>query len=239
MNQRTKDMSETMLAAVSAPEQDALLDLWELDLRAIGGEIFRFCNQPNEKGEAVTFAGQRYEPYPIVADGFEMTGQGAGNRPKLTVSNLMGFVTAAAEQYRQLVGAVVIRRQTYARFLDAVNFVAGNPQADPLQVFVSKYLIERMVTLTAEAASFELAAPSESDGSVIPARIMLANICCWQYRGDGCGYTGGAVADRFDMPTSDARLDACSKGLRGCRARFGADAVLPFGGCPSADKVMS
>lgn len=237
MNPRINGMSGAMVQALSAVQQDVLLDLWEIDFREFGGEVFYLCNQVNELGNAVVWRGQAYEPYPIKGDGFEVTAQGAGNRPTLTVSNLMGFVTGAAEQFNQLVGVTVIRRQTYAKFLDAVNFAAGNPAADGNQEVVSKFVVERLASLNAETAAFELAAPSESDGAVIPARIMLANVCCWQYRGEGCGYTGRAVADRFDMPTDDPAKDACSGSLTGCRARFGATAALPYGGFPSSDKV--
>ena len=231
MNARMKAMSGTMLKALSATQQDALVEMWEVDFRAFGGEVFRFCNQVNEMNQAVVWKGQEYTPYPISAEGFEMTSQGAGNRPTLTVSNLLGFVTGAA------VG--VVRRLTYARFLDAANFKAGNPTADPNQEIIGKYVIEQMTSLTAERAVFELAAPSESDGAIIPSRMMLANTCIWQYRGEGCGYTGRPVADRYDIPTDDPKKDVCSGTLTGCRARFGATAVLPFGGFPSADKVMS
>lgn len=237
MNARMKALSGTMLKALSAAQQDALVEMWEVDFRALGGEVFRFCNQVNELNQAVVWKGQEYTPYPISAEGFETTSQGAGNRPTLTVSNLLGFVTGAADQYNQLVGVDVVRRLTYAKFLDAANFKDGNPTADPNQEIIGKYVIEQMTSLTAERAVFELAAPSESDGSVIPSRIMMANTCIWQYRGEGCGYAGRAVADRLDMPTDDIKKDACSGTLTGCRARFGATAVLPFGGFPSADKV--
>ena len=239
MNQRIKEMSGTMRQALTADQQDVLVDLWEVDLREFGGEVYRFCNQTNEKGTAVVFAGQAYQPYPIQAVGFELSSQGAGNRPTLTLSNMFGFVTAAAEQFNQLAGVAVVRRQTYARFLDAANFEAGNAEADPMQAVATKFVVERLANLTAETATVELAAPSESDGAMVPARMMYAGICVWQYRGEGCGYTGRPVADRFDMPTSDADKDVCSQSLQGCRARFGATAVLPFGGFPSADKVTS
>lgn len=237
MNPRINGMSGEMLQALSAVQQDVLIDLWEIDFREFGGEVFYLCNQVNELGSAVVWRGQAYEPFPISGEGFEITPQGAGNRPTLSVSNILGFVTGAAEQFGQCVGVTVVRRQTYAKFLDAVNFADGNPTADGMQEVVSKFVVERMASLSAESAVFELASPSESDGAVIPARIMLANVCCWQYRGEGCGYTGRPVADRFDMPTDDPEKDACSGSLTGCRARYGATAVLPYGGFPSSDKV--
>lgn len=239
MNQRIDMMSGVMLQALSATEQDVLVDLWELDLRALGGELLRFCNQVNERGQAVVWKGQAYEPYPIEADGFELSGKGASNRPKIKVSNLLGLVTGLTDKHNQLVGAVVVRRQVLARFLDTGNFIAGNATADPTQEVVSKFVIEQLSSMTAETAIFELAVPSEADGAVFPARIMLAGICPWQYRGEECGYTGRPVADRFDMPTDDPNKDACSGLLTGCRARFGITAVLPFGGFPACDKVTS
>lgn len=170
MNARMKAMSGTMLKALSATQQDALVEMWEVDFRAFGGEVFRFCNQVNELNQAVVWKGQEYTPLPMSAEGFEMTSQGAGNRPTLTVSNLLGFVTGAADQYNQFVGVGVVRRLTYARFLDAANFKSGNPTADPNQEIIGKYVIEQMTSLTAERAVFELAAPSESDGAIIPSR---------------------------------------------------------------------
>ena len=174
MNPRIKAMSGVMLQALSAAQQDVLVDLWQVDLRPLGGRIFYFCNQVNERGTAVVWQGQAYEPYPIKADGFESTSQGAGNRPTLTVSNLLGLITGAADQFGQLVGVQVVRRQTYAKFLDAVNFQSGrNPTADPMQEVVGKYLVERMTALNAETATFELAAPSESDGSYYAGKYLL------------------------------------------------------------------
>lgn len=238
MNQRMGKMSGVMLQALSSAAQDVLIDLWELDLRPIGGQVHRFCNHVNELSGAVLWQGQEYEGYPIQADGFELTGQGAGNRPKITVANVFGLITGAAADHGQLVGALVVRRQVLARFLDAGNFAAGNPNADPLQEVVSKYLIERMASLTAETAVFELAAPSEADGSVIPARVMLADFCPFAYRGEECGYGGRPVADRFGMPTDDPAKDACGGRLLDCQARFGATAALPFGGFVGIDKTL-
>lgn len=230
-------MSKKLLQSVSDVEQSALIDLWEIDLRPLGGELMRFCNLVNEKGESVTWRGQVYERYPIKAEGFEMRQGGADARPKLTISNAVGLVTAAADQYEMMLGAEVVRRQTLARFLDAVNFEAGNADADIEQERISKFVVERLSSWDRAAAVFELAVPSEADGSTIPCRPMQARVCVWQYRGDGCGYAGGAVADRLDMPTNDPNKDYCSGTLLGCRARYGKNAVLPFGGFPSSDKV--
>ncbi|PZY78751.1 phage minor tail protein L [Escherichia coli] len=169
-------------------EQSPRVVLWEIDLTVQGGERYFFCNELNEKGEAVTWQGRQYQ----------------------------------------------VRRRVYARFLDAVNFVAGNPEADPEQELSDRWVVEQMSELTAMTASFVLATPTETDGALFPGRIMLANTCMWTYRSDECGYTGGAVADEFDKPTTDIRKDRCSKCMRGCEMR---GMVANFGGFLSINKL--
>ena len=154
-------------------------------------------------------------------------GKGTSARPTLAVSNLFGMVTGLAAGMQSLVGATVVRHVVYARFLDAVNFTGGNPEADPEQEVVSRWVIEQLSELKATTATFVLATPTETDGSVFPARIMLADVCSWIYRSDECGYAGPPVADEFDKPTTDPAKDACSKCRTGCELRDN----LPRIGC--------
>ncbi|EEW2249716.1 TPA: phage minor tail protein L [Escherichia coli] len=214
--------------------QSAQVVLWEIDLTEVGGERYFFCNEQNEKGEPVTWQGRQYQAYPIQGTGFELNGKGSAARPTLTVSNLHGMVTGMAEDLQSLVGGTVVRRKVYARFLDAVNFVNGNSDADPEQEVISRWRIEQCSELSAVSASFVLATPTETDGAVFPGRIMLANTCTWTYRGDECGYHGPAVADEYDQPTSDITKDKCSKCLSGCKFR---NNVGNFGGFLSINKL--
>lgn len=207
---------------------------WKIDLTEVGGERYFFCNQQNEKGEPVTWQGRQYQPYPIQGSGFELNGKGTSTRPTLAVSNLYGMVTGMAEDLQSLVGGTVVRRKVYARFLDAVNFVNGNSDADPEQEVISRWRIEQCSELSAVSASFVLSTPTETDGAVFPGRIMLANTCTWTYRGDECGYHGPAVADEYDQPTSDITKDKCSKCLSGCKFR---NNVGNFGGFLSINKL--
>ncbi|EFA1745207.1 phage minor tail protein L, partial [Escherichia coli] len=172
-----QDIHEETLNESVKSEQSPRVVLWEIDLTAQGGERYFFCNELNEKGEAVTWQGRQYQAYPIDGSGFEMNGKGSSARPSLTVSNLFGLVTGMAEDLQSLVGATVVRRRVYARFLDAVNFVAGNPEADPEQELSDRWVVEQMSSLTAMTASFVLATPTETDGALFPGRIMLANTC--------------------------------------------------------------
>ena len=232
-----RELTPEQNKAITQLEQDVLLELFDIDFTKFGGDVYHFCNQTNELGQPIVWQGVTYLPYPISADGFELKNTGASNRPNITLSNLYGLVTAVVEDYQGGVGAVVTRRQVYAQHLDAANFAKGNPNADPNQQLLSRYVIERYSSLNSQSATFELAVPSETDGVMLPRRIIVANTCGWTYRGDGCGYTGHAVADEFDKPTDDPEKDKCSKCLQGCRARFGKKAVLPFGGFVGVDKL--
>lgn len=228
---------------LSQLEQHAIIELWEIDLRKIKnfngqyGNLYRLCSHVNPLGKDVVWNGETYSAYPLQGEGFALSGQGPSNRPKLTVSNLFGLVTGIVNDFDDVVGAVVCRRQVYVQYLDAVNFEGGNPQADPTQELPpSYYIIERLSDLNSQFATFELALPAETDGALLPARMMTV-ICMWEYRGEECGYRGPAVADEKDRPTTDLSKDKCSHCLTGCRLRFGANSILPYGGYPSMDKV--
>lgn len=229
-----QDIPLSTLTEITRTEQSAQVVLWEIDLTGIGGDRYFFCNEVNEKGEAVTWQGRKYDVYPIEGSGFEMNGKGAAARPSLKVSNLYGMVTGMVEDLQSLAGATVIRRKVYARFLDAVNFHSGNQEADPEQESVSRWVIEQCSELTSVSATFVLATPTETDGSVFPGRIMLANTCTWIYRSDECGYAGPAVADEFDQPTADPAKDACSRCERGCSLRNNTE---NFGGFLSINRL--
>ncbi|EBI1477390.1 phage minor tail protein L [Salmonella enterica] len=169
-----QDIPQRTLNETTKTEQSARIDLWEFDLTPIGGERYFFCNEPNEKGEPVTWQGRQYQPYPVKGDGFTMNGKGPGSRSSVSVSNLFGLVTGIAEDLNSLVGARVYRRQVYAKFLDVVNFTNGNPHANPEQEVVMFWYIEQLQDLNSIGAKFVLASPVEADGAVIPARTMLA-----------------------------------------------------------------
>ncbi|OVD83072.1 tail protein, partial [Escherichia coli] len=110
-----QDIHEESLNESVKSEQSPRVVLWEIDLTVQGGERYFFCNELNEKGEAVTWQGRQYQAYPIEGSGFEMNGKGSSARPSLTVSNLFGLVTGMAEDLQSLVGATVVRRRGYAR----------------------------------------------------------------------------------------------------------------------------
>ena len=220
-------------------EQNALIELFEVDLRqlrdsdGISGELYRFYAGTNEKSQPIVWQGKTYQPFGVKADGFELSGNGPSNRPTLTIGNVGGFVTALCNRFEQCLGGVVRRRLVYMHYLDAVNFEGGNKQADPSQEALSYFLIEQLSSLNRSIAQFTLALPSETDSALIGAR-MITTTCSWLYRSVECGYTGKAVADEKDQPTTDPQKDKCSGLLTGCKLR---NNTQNYGGFVSVDKL--
>lgn len=207
--------------------------LYVLDLTRLGGPVQRFCPQVNELHAAVTWQGHAYAPFPIKASGYKRSATGAFARPKLQVSNVLGTLGSLIRQYNNLRGGTLVRKRTYARFLDAVNFAAGNAEADPLAEWPDEvWTIDRCTGRTRLAIEWELANPLDVSGALLPGRTVDADHCPWVYRSSDCGYTGGPVAKADDTPTSDPALDACSQRCSGCKLRFGAQGLLPGGFFP-------
>lgn len=234
-------ISDEFLSSLSEAEQDYIVDLFEVDVTRIndfgGSNYFYFCNHLNEKGESVIWNGQPYVPIPIKIDGMELKSGGPSSRPTLSIANINGYMTGIINQFNGLIGAKVVRRRIPLQFLDAVNFYDGNKRANPNEFILQVYAVNSAISYNREQATFELSLPSETDGATLPRRTIYASVCVHRYRDECCGYTGGPVADINDIATGDFKSDRCSKTLTGCRARFGINGQLPFGGFVMADKV--
>ena len=167
----------------------AIIELFTLQLsQTFHGDtsIYRFHggSNLNNNGEIV-WAGNSYTRMPIIADGFAYR-RGQIPRPKLTISNALGSISAilnlvntatvagAVNTGNDLTGATVTRIRTMARFLDAVNFPGNsNPLGtpDPTAEFKREiYLVDRKATENREVVEFELAAPSDLAGVRLPKR---------------------------------------------------------------------
>jgi len=232
-----REISPDMRIAAANITPPVELNLFDIDLTDIGGDVLRFYSGLNGNFKPVVWQGNTYTPYPFQASGFDIKSNGTSNRPKLTFANIDGFISSINKQYDNATGAIVTRRRVFDIHLDEVNFEQGNPQADPTKEAVSKYIIELKSDEDPDFVTYTLAIPAETDGALIPARTIQANMCSWIYRSADCGYSGPAVADEKDQPTNDLSCDRCSKKLSGCQLRHLYPQPLPFGGFPGADKM--
>ncbi|ATC78663.1 phage minor tail protein L [Proteus mirabilis] len=210
---------EMRISITELSSDDALLELYEFDLTKIGGIRYRFFDGLNQCKEPLIWQGNTYGPYPVKGEGFSFNGKGPSGRPTITLSNLFGLITGIASQLDSAIGGLVVRRIVSTQFLDAVNFPQGNPNADPSQEIVTRWIIEQMTSLNSVTATFMLATPSETDGLMLPGRAILSDICNFCYRSEECGYKGPPVADEWGKPTTDPLKDKCGKRLSDCKLR--------------------
>lgn len=232
-------MSAEMKLELSKLEQNAMIELYEVDLRSLkdkngmNGELYRFYAGTNEMLNPIVWQGNTYQPFGANATGFSMSGQGPSNRPQLTLANFNGFVTGIVNRFDQCLGGIVRRWQVYVQYLDTVNFQDGNPSADPTQGVLTFYIIEQLSTLKRDIAVFMLALPTETDNALISSRTIGIH-CGWLYRSAECGYTGPPVADEKDNPTRDPKKDKCSCLITGCGMR---NNTRNYGGFVSVNKL--
>lgn len=178
----------------------AVVELFVVDLTALGDSLYRFHAGTNALQTAVVWQGQTYTPFPCQATGFDMSTNGQLPRPKLVLSNVLGTITALILATKDCVGGKVTRKRTLVKFLDAVNFAGGvNATADSNAFFPDDlYVIDRKVSETKTVVEFELAAAFDIAGVQLPRRQIIQNLCAFRYRGPECGYAGPPVANASD-----------------------------------------
>jgi lambda family phage minor tail protein L len=227
----------TIASEVQKLAPSAIIELFEIDASVIVGvpTLYRFHSGKNQLIGDLVWQGNTYNAFPIEASGFEWNGKGQMPRPKVVVSNVLGTITALVLAYQDLIGCKFTRIRTLQKYLDVVNFITGNPDADPTAEFPRDvYYIDRKSNETKDLVEFELAASLDLAGVALPRRQVVQNYCPWKYRGAECGYTGTNYFDTNDAPVASLALDVCGKRLSSCRARFGQYGELPYGGFPAA-----
>jgi lambda family phage minor tail protein L len=220
-------------------QPSAIIELFEVDLTAIGGDVYYFHGGTNQLGQQLVWQGNTYRPWPMSGSGFDYNGNGQLPRPKILLSNVNGLITALILDFNDLIGAKFTRRRTLLKFLDAVNFPGGvNPTADPDAHFSDEiYFIDRKAREDKNAVEFELTAAFDVSGVQLPRRQVIQSLCTWKYRGAECGYAGTNYFKADDSETLLQSQDVCGKRVSSCKVRFGANNTLPYGGFPGAGLV--
>ena len=239
----TPDVVERELYSL---EPSAIIELFELHLtEEINGVnlTYYYHAGTNELVQDIVFGGVTYSAVPIEVDGFEVTTKGTLPRPRMTIANADGAITALLLTYNPL-QAEVRRIRTCKKFLDAVNFPDSlNPTADPTAMFNGGYeswYIDRVATENPQVVEFELIGKLDLTNLRLPKRQVVEH-CPWRYKGEECGYQPGALFNLSNEPVADPAQDQCAKNIRACELRFpkgqgigNNDSLLPFGGFPGA-----
>ena len=233
-------MSELIATSAQALEQDAIINLFELDASGFDDGVLRFSNEALNGG-SVFFNGFEYFPFPIQMEGFEWNGRGSLPRPTLAISALVPAIRSLILSADDLVGAPIKRIRTYRKHLD--DGVDPDPERQwPTEHFV----IERKASQTSTTIQFELSVKMDQTGRKIPARQLLRDTCTHRYRywdgsqfrydGVTCPYTGDEYYDEAGNQVFQAKDDVCGKRLTDCKLRFGENAQLPTRAFPGVGR---
>jgi phage-related protein len=238
----------------------SVIELFQLELNASQhgvDQTYYFHAGVDQGLTDITWAGQDYQAIPMEADGFEWNGQGSLPRPTLRASNVLGTLTALILTLPDgLEGAKVTRIRTLGRYLDTVNFLGGDllleetgftllledggefrtesqaEEPDPYAEFPREiYYVDRKSAETRDIIEFELASVFDLAGVRAPKRQCVTR-CQWVYRSAECSYIGTDYFDVNNNPVANASQDVCGKKVESCKARFGDNSRLPYGGFP-------
>ena len=190
----------------------------------------------------VYYDGQEYLPMPVESEGFEVLGDQRLPRPKIKVSNAGLYVSSLLRKYNNLNGAKLVRRRTFAKFLDDQNFPnnanpwgSANPNA---RLPDEKFFISRKNVENKMYVEFELISSLDLENVNIPAREVSARYCSWIYRGYGCRYGQNSlvIGDDLDRPVAsvDDDLFVISSG-----GQFHLNPAMQCAGTKSASSVSS
>jgi len=161
----------------------AVIELFELQLKQElhgSDDIYYFHSGSslNLNGE-IKWNGNNYQRFPIIAEGFEFKG-GQLPRPTLTISNATGFLSALLISVNtvtsgiDLLGSVLTRRRTNAKFLPNDNFIGNNPSGAVDETVEDKKQIFTVARKSAEnrdIVQFELASALDMENVKAPNRI--------------------------------------------------------------------
>ena len=168
----------------------SIIELFTIELNAAlhgSDTIHRFHNGANMNADGeVVWAGNSYLRFPIECTGFEFGSTGTLPRPTITISNILGTITAIMQDVNtttvgnDLNGAKFTRIRTLARFLDAVNFTGNtNPfgTPDPTAEFPQEiYFLDRKVTENRSVVTWEAQSALDLVNVKLPKRIATRTI---------------------------------------------------------------
>lgn len=226
--------------------QDAIIEMFELDLQGKGVGIFRFSTTSNN-GASIFFNGSEYHPLPITAEGFTWDSGGTLPRPNLTLHakdmSLINLTLSADD----LVGCPIRRIKTFRKYLDDGSH-PGTSAAFPTE----HYVVEKKTKQSRHTLSFELSTALDQQGVQVPKLLVFRDTCVQKYRywsedrfvytDVTCPYTGSRYFNASGEEVYDPLEDRCGKRVSDCKLRFNSadpdapGAVLPFLGFPGVGK---
>jgi len=200
---------------------DTLLEFFVLDLTpiveyyksksiTISPTKYYFYNGVNQREDGgstnIVWQGNTYAKMPIEMDFMDITSGGELPRPTIKIGDNGRILLPLLLAYADLVGCNIIRKRTFLKFIDAVNFNGGTSPYTPdaTACFPDETLrIERKSSETKNTIEFELAVAWDVEGILLPRRLVVANLCPWEYRKGASLANALTSTDSADLNMSD------------------------------------
>ena len=125
-----------------------------------------------------------YTAIPLDLEGVDLTTKGVTSRPVLTVSTILtDFENAISPlDFQDLIGKKLYRRRTLRKYLKDGSADSGSGNT-PIEFPRQMWVIDRVEQENAQSVAFELSSPFNTEGLVLPYRVVGHNACPWQYQG--------------------------------------------------------
>jgi lambda family phage minor tail protein L len=147
--------------------------------------------------QGIVWQGVEYLPIPVETDGFEVNANGQLSRPKMRISNKDYFATDLLLNNDDLQFAKVIRKRTFVKYLDDVNFDGGNPWGESdasAELSNDTFVVGQKTAENKVFIELELTSPLDLENFEVNNRLIMSRYCSWHYRGNGCNYNGIPLA---------------------------------------------
>jgi lambda family phage minor tail protein L len=150
------------------PVKPGYVELFQLDLTALGGSVLYFTPHTVGGSTSVSFGGQVYTALPIGGSGWETSIDGAPPQPVLTVSNVNRFIQSYLSTYHDLVGARLTRITTFDKYLDS-----GSSPNSTQVISTNTYLIEQKTRQNKVQIDFKLSSLIDAPQFKLPRGQVL------------------------------------------------------------------
>ena len=123
-----------------------------------------------------------YTSIPIIAEGFDVSSDGAYSRPELSIGNIGDSLSDAIGglDYEDLIGKRVTRIITFKKYLSGE--ASDSATAPGVCLPKTSYIIDRIKSKNILQVTFELAAPFDLASIQLPRRIVIGSLCSWNYQ---------------------------------------------------------
>jgi len=186
--------------------KNSCIEFLEISEIPNSSDVIRFHGGLNSIHESVYFDSKEYFYIPYEGSDFGTRSDGRVSRPTIKIINFSGFLSKFMMGKDDLLKSRVKRIRTFFRFLDKENFLNYDSEKqfwdsmginpDPEAVLRPDiWYINQKIEENKFFVEFELSNALDLEGSTLPRRQIINNYCYWKYRGKGCRYSGGVVAD--------------------------------------------